>query len=241
MISTKRIKIVLPLVIAIFLLTLVAGCGSKTPTDSANVNAPAEKQESGDKSLAELFAKTGEIKGMSFDCISTLPGGINMTNKMWIEGENMRMESQVPETGENVIYIANEAEKAMYLYQPQQKMATKLPYDDEDGQFSNPLDEQEEVDEENAVYVGKEKIDGKNCLVYEMTAEDAKSKMWVWEDNGMPLRIESESEGEKVVVEYSNVKVGDIDDNMFKLPAGTQIMDMANMQGIPGMPAMPQP
>ena len=44
-----------------------------------------------------------------------------MTNKMWIEGENMRMESQVPETGENVIYIANEAEKAMYLYQPQQK------------------------------------------------------------------------------------------------------------------------
>jgi len=28
---------------------------------------------------------------------------------------------------------------------------------------------------------------------------------------------------------------------MFKLPAGTQIMDMANMQGIPGMPAMPQP
>jgi len=129
----------------------------------------------------------------------------------------------------------------MYLYQPQQKMATKLPYDDEDGQFSNPLDEQEEVDEENAVYVGKEKIDGKNCLVYEMTAEDAKSKMWVWEDNGMPLRIESESEGEKVVVEYSNVKVGDIDDNMFKLPAGTQIMDMANMQGIPGMPAMPQP
>ena len=75
MISTKRIKIVLPLVIAIFLLTLVAGCGSKTPTDSGNVNPPAEKQESGDKSLAELFAKTGEIKGMSFDCISTLPGG----------------------------------------------------------------------------------------------------------------------------------------------------------------------
>lgn len=226
---------------AIFLLTLAAGCGSKAETGSNSPDSPAVKQNSADKSLAKLFAKAGEIKGMSFECVSILPGGITMTNKMWIEGENMRMEGQMPETEESVIYIANQSENAMYFYQPAQKMATKMTYDNEDGKFSSPLDEQEEIDHENALYVGKEKIDGKNCLVYEVSDGDGKSKMWVWEDYGMPLRIEMESEGEKIIIEYRNVKIGKIDADMFKLPAGTQIMDMANMSEMYGMPAMPQP
>lgn len=239
MVRTKKFGKILPLLVIMSVILILAGCASKdkaASTDSGQ--APGANQNAAETSLADVFAKNKEIKGMSFDCKTTMSDGSSLETRMWFEGQNMRMENSIPEAGGDVIYIANKADKAMYLYQPAAKMATKMPYNDQDGKFTGPQDKAEDVDTANAVYVGKEKLDGKTCLVYEMTAEGAKEKMWVWEENGLPLRIESESEGQKTILEYQNIKVGDIDDKMFQLPPGTQIMDMP---AVPGMPTVPQP
>ena len=239
MIKKAHITKVLPLLL-VFMLLLIAGCASKDkPAGTDSGKTPANQQETGETSLTDIFAKNKDIKGMSFEMKTTMPEGITTENKMWSEGDNLRMETNVPEVGGNVVYIANKADKAMYMYQPAQNIATKMPYTEE--QFAGgPQDKSEDVDASKAKYVGKDKIDGKTCLVYELTGESDKEKIWVWEEYGLPLRMETEVDGQKTIIEYSNVKVGDIDDKMFKLPAGAQVIDMGAMQ-IPGMPAVPQP
>ena len=239
MIKKVHITRVLPLLL-VFMLVLIAGCSSQDKSASTDPGqTPATQQEKGDTSLADVFAKNKDIKGMSFEMKTTMPEGPALESKMWFKDENLRMETNMPEAGGNVVYIANKTDKAMYMYQPAQNIAMKLPYKEE--QFSGPQDKAQDVDASKAHYVGKDKIDGKTCLVYELSVEGAKEKIWVWEEYGLPLRMETEAEGQKTIIEYRNVKVGDIDDNMFKLPAGTQIMDMANMPGVSGTPAMPQP
>jgi outer membrane lipoprotein-sorting protein len=238
-IKKAHITRVLPLLL-VFMLVLIAGCSSQDKSASTDPGqTPATQQEKGDTSLADVFAKNKDIKGMSFEMKTTMPEGPALESKMWFKDENLRMETDMPEAGGNVVYIANKADKAMYMYQPAQNIAMKLPYKEE--QFSGPQDKAEDVDASKAKYVGKDKIDGKTCLVYELAIEGGKEKIWVWEEYGLPLRMETEVEGQKTIIEYRNVKVGDIDDNMFKLPAGTQIMDMPNMPGVSGTPAMPQP
>jgi hypothetical protein len=44
----------------------------------------------------------------------------------------------------------------------------------------------------------------------------------------MPLRVETTSGTETIIVEFLNFTIGNIDDSMFQLPAGVQIMDMSN-------------
>jgi len=238
MIKKVQITRVLPLLL-VFMLLLIAGCASKDkPPGTDPGSTPATQQEKGETSLADIFAKNKDIKGMSFEMKTTMPEGIAMESKMWFKGENLRMETNMPEAGGNVVYIANKTDKAMYMYQPDQNIATKLPYKEE--QFSGPQDKAQDVDASKAKYVGKDKIDGKTCLVYELTVEGAKEKIWVWEEYGLPLRMETEADGQKTIIEYSNVKIGDVDDKMFELPAGAQVIDMGAMQ-IPGMPAAPQP
>ncbi len=234
-----QIKKFLPLLL-VLMLVLIAGCSSQEkPANTDSGQTPANQQEKGETSLVDVFAKNKGIQSMSFEMTTTMPEGPALESKMWFKGENLRMETNMPEAGGNVVYIANKADKAMYMYQPAQNIAMKLPYKEE--QFSGPQDKAQDVDASKAHYVGKDKIDGKTCLVYELSVEGAKEKIWVWEEYGLPLRMETEAEGQKTIIEYRNVKVGDIDDNMFKLPAGTQIMDMANMPGVSGTPAMPQP
>lgn len=242
MVSVKKNMGIFALLVIMSLSLALAGCASKDKAASTDTGqTSAGKKEIAETSLANIFAKNKEVKGMSFECKTTLSDGSSMEARMWFEGQNMRMETSVPEAGGNVIYIANKADKAMYLYQPAEKVATKMACDDQEGKFSGPQDKAEDVDANNAIYIGKEKLDGKTCLVYEVTGEGAKEKMWVWEEYGLPLRIETESEGQKTVLEYQNIKVGDVDDAMFQLPPDTQIMDMGAMTGVPGMPAMPQP
>ncbi|MCL4439818.1 MAG: hypothetical protein M1609_04260 [Firmicutes bacterium] len=116
---------------------------------------------------------------------------------------------------------------------------------DKGNKVSTPVDYTKDVDVspdkykllESAVY------EGVKCKVVVVTDVYGKEqiKMWVHEEYGLPLRVEvTEAGGDKLVLEYKNLKVGPQPADTFKLPAGVQVIDMSEtMKNFPQMPKMP--
>ena len=86
-----------------------------------------------------------------------------------------------------------------------------------------------DTDADTMLFTGRETFDGKECLVYETDYEGGKGKMWIWEEAGMPLRIETSSGSDTIVVEFINFNIGNVEDSMFQIPEGAEIMDLGNM------------
>ncbi|MEN6349470.1 MAG: DUF4412 domain-containing protein [Syntrophomonas sp.] len=222
-------------VLLLFAITaLVAGCGQK----SSETSAPAPKEaaqsssSSDDTSAQSLITKGMEVKNLSYDCDVSEPEGQKLTVKAWIKGKKMRTEMPNPEGGGNMISIIDSDQGIVYIYQPEQKTATKMGISmSQQDNAPSPQETMESLNAEKMKYTGKETIDGKTCLVYEFQDQNNEtSKIWLWEDYGIPLKIESIMDGKKSVLEYRNVKTDEIPDSMFELPADTTIMEF-NMPG----------
>jgi len=190
--------------------------------------------------LVGSFVKAEEITTMSYDQTITSSRGATMTSKVWIKGNNMRME-QIAD-GEKMITLMKEG--TMYLYYPAQKMAMKMDISAGAGQGGqeNPKDMMEYLKSIKAKPLGQEKIEGKLCNVYQITYSQTglpaealakagvKSKVWVWREKKFPLKSVMTVGSETITTRYRNVQMGiNIPDSLFELPPGTQIMDMAQM------------
>lgn len=175
-----------------------------------------------------------KLTTMSYDQTITSSRGEVMTSKVWIKGNNMRIE-QIAE-GEKMITLMKEG--AMYLYYPSQKMAMKMDISAGAGQGGqeNPKDMIEYLKSAKAKPLGQERIEGKLCDVYRITYPQtgARSKVWVWREKKFPLKSVMTVGNETITTRYRNIQMGiNIPDSLFDLPPGTQIMDMSQM--MPGV------
>ncbi len=223
MFAIKKRTIVISFVAMLaFILLSLAGCGSaeKPPEQSAVKNEPA--------SAENLIAMGKMIEGYSYDYVLTTPAGEKITHKLWVEPGKMRSEMTTPENGQKMISIINLKDSTVYVYQPALKQATKMKLDQPGEETTSPGDYLGEVDPAGMIFTKRETFDGKECLVYETNIDGAKGKMWIWEEKGMPLRVETQSGQDKVVVEFLNFVTGDIDDSLFELPKGVTVIDMSS-------------
>ncbi|HBK52402.1 MAG TPA: hypothetical protein DDZ44_00495, partial [Syntrophomonas wolfei] len=116
--------------LALFLLTaVIAGCGpakeSSAPADK-EASAPSSDKSSGSEPvLKDLLGKGKAVNEMSFDC-ETQVGEQKMLVKTWIKGKKVRSEMESPEAGGKIINIIDSAAGVVYVYQPEQKVATKM-------------------------------------------------------------------------------------------------------------------
>ncbi len=184
--------------------------------------------------LVGSFVKAEVITTMSYDQIITSSRGETMTSKVWIKGNNMRME-QIAE-GEKMITLMKKG--TMYLYYPAQKMAMKMDISVGAGQGGqeNPKDMMEYLKSVKAKPLGQEKIEGKLCNVYQITYPQtgAKGKIWVWRGKNFPLKSVMTVGSETMTTKYRNVQMDiNIPNSYFELPPGTQMMDMSQM--MPGV------
>ena len=175
-----------------------------------------------------------KLATMSYDQIITSSQGETITSKVWIKGNNMRME-QIAE-GEKMITLMKEG--TMYLYYPAQKMAMKMDISVGAGQGGqeNPKDMMEYLKNIKAKSLGQERIEGKLCSVYQITYPQtrARGKVWVWKEKKFPLKSVMTVGSETITTRYRNVQMGiNIPDSLFELPPGTQITDMSQM--MPGV------
>lgn len=199
-----------------------AGCGGQKATEEGLTTGPDGEEE---VSVSEVLDKAQNLKGYSFEVKVTSSEQGTMTSKMWIEGANMRWEGNVE--GEQVVYIIGDEGKTAYVYMPSQNMAIEQNLSETKGAIGDAPHEEASMIAQLGLETSETKTwDGKNCLVVKVVSETGdETKWWIWKEYGIPVKTEITSHaGEVIVTELYNLEVGDIDDSVFELPEGVQIM-----------------
>ena len=228
----KLLLLFTALILVVSSLSLVGCGGGEKETDiqptgsqkSSNDTAKSTKEVS----IADLIAKGKKVESMNYDFVITSKDS-SMNGKTWVQGNKVKTE--VVTEGQKMITIFDG--DTIYTYSPEQNLAYKLS-PDKSNKTETPNDYTEDLDSES----DKIKIlettvyDGVKCKVVEVISAESKEqmKMWLREDYGIPMRVEStESNGSKTVMEYKNLNVEPQPDETFKLPDGVQITDMNQM------------
>jgi negative regulator of sigma E activity len=87
--------------------------------------------------------------------------------------------------------------------------------------------------------VGTETVNGQVCDKFDITYHDSnlgKMTAWVSQKLNFPIKMIQKGPYGESTVEYHNIQVGKVDDNLFELPAGLQKMAVPAMGGM-----MPRP
>lgn len=224
--------------VAVALLVCLAGCGGDKK-EAGGEPAPAKssvRPKAAEEPLSEVFVKGKKIEGMSYDYILTAPTG-KMTGKVWMQGKKVRTEGTV--NGQRIITLVDGETNTVYTYYPDQKRAVKLTAGEQGEETQSPTDYIEKTDPAAAKVLGTAVYDGVKCKVVLVKSQDGSEvRMWVREDYGLPVRVETTApDGTKVVMEYKNLKVGPQPPETFKLPAGVQVTDLNEMmKGLPQVP-----
>lgn len=223
----KKFKYCRAFILISAIIVTFSACGGNAGNGEAPENEPEVNPEP-TVTAQELISKGMSEDGFSYEYVLTMPNGDKTTNKMWVKAGNMRSEMENPTGGEPILSIVNTQENAVYIYQPETNQAIVMPMEDSDVDTTSPKDYLGESDPDNMVFTSKETFDGKECLVYETEYEGGKGKIWIWEEYGMPLRVETVSGQDKIVAEFLNFEIGNVADSVFLLPEGTEIIDMSS-------------
>lgn len=217
-----RKSIVLLLAVALAAASFaLGGCGGgKQEVGSV---APTAKQES----AADLLNKGKNLPGLTYDYVMTMKGN-QMTGKVWMAGKKMKSETMMDH--QKMITILDGETNVVYNYFPDQQTAMKLTFDPNMA-AKTPDQYGKEVDDAQVKILETTTYDGVKCkvLLVEEKQDQAKTKMWVREDYGIPLRVEVTESGDTMVMEYKNMKIGPQPADTFTLPAGIEITDMSEM------------
>lgn len=226
------------IMILAMMVMVAAGCGGSKPAADNSGDKSGNTAEQGDKALtiAEMAQKFQSIPGMYFEMEMQVPGADKpIMAKFWIKKDNMRSEMASPDGSGDLVTIVNSAKQEAYTIMGD-NVAMKIDISQASQGVTSPGDAYADMDDTKGKLVGRDTIDGKDCLVYEMNDGDDKIKYWLWEEYGFPIKGEVTAGEQKIQFEYKNVKVENIDDSMFDLPAGVEVMEMPDLSNIPGMP-----
>lgn len=231
----KRIFAFLVMFVLVLTSLGLTGCGGGK-SQSGSQQTAGTSQPAKDESILSLLGKGKQIEGMSYD-YSLTTKEITMNGRVWMQGNKFKTEAMAE--GRKMITIFDG--DTIYSYDPEQNTAMKLSAIN-NKQVETPLDYSRDIESKPDIYkiIETAFYDGAKCKVIVLTSGDGKEqvKMWIHEDYGIPVRVESASaDGGKIVMEYKNLKVGPQSPDTFKLPAGVQVTDMNEMlKNIPQMP-----
>ena len=176
----------------------------------------------------ELVKKAKEIEHVKYDSTMIFPGGERFS-KVWISGPKMRMEGDID--GQTVVILMDENKGETIFYMPSQGFATKLNIGEANlNQEASMIDHTIDLLSLNHKVIGTERVDGKNCLVVEYESEFSSGTMWIWTSYGLPLKVEMETAEGTTTVIASNINFDRFSNDVFELPSGTQVKEMADFQ-----------
>jgi outer membrane lipoprotein-sorting protein len=188
--------------------------------------------------LAGLLSMSTK-SAMKYDMVMTtnLSGTpMEMAAKVWFKGTKMKAEATA--SGVQAITYLDLTENTAIAYVPSQNMATRISM----GQVPLSLDQTDlsGLLKFNPDMLGTETLDGKLCAVISYSSEESgSSKMWIWQEKGLPLKIEQTSPEHQMVITFKNYDFADIADSEFLLPPNVQIIDMNSLLTRPPTPSFP--
>ena len=162
---------------------------------------------------------------------------MEMSAKVWFKGTKMKAEAIT--SGVQAITYLDLTEKTAIAYVPSQNMATRISL----GQVPLSLDQTDlsGLLKYNPDMLGSETLDGKVCTVISYSSpESGSSKMWIWQEKGLPLKIEQNSPEHQMVITFKNYDFADIADSEFVLPPNVQIIDMNSLLTRTPTPSFPK-
>jgi outer membrane lipoprotein-sorting protein len=233
--KSRPLPLIPLLLVCGFILLLAAGCGGDKKTAApaaAPASAPAAKPAANaEETLAAIMMKSKQVPGFSCDVNVTGPG-FSSTSKMWVDKKKMRMENTFE--GKKMITIVDG--DTTYMYDPATQTAMKFSDKDipagAEGKMDNPAEYEQTMVKDSVKFLETVMYEGVKCRVVAYTDKEdgATAKMWLREDYGLPMRQEvSAKSGEKMTIEYKNMKIGSQAADVFKLPAGVTIQDVGAM------------
>jgi hypothetical protein len=151
---------------------------------------------------------------------------------MYVKGTKQRME--VDEGGQKAINIMRGDKKVMWMLMPDEKMYMEMPLNTQKQDAASRLNDPDVKMEKK--FLADENVDGHPSKKYHVTMtrngkKEGSGFMWEATDlNNFPVKWQEEDG--KTTVTWKNIKLGDVPDSVFEIPAGYKKMSM------PGMPGM---
>ncbi len=193
--------------------------GDSQPADgNGNGNGNGGGNGGGD-SLDDILGQGTGIDSVSYTMEISGPGTPTVTTQVWMEGSKFKTEMEQAE--QHIIYLANYDTGKAYMYMPDQDMAMEMDL----GQVNPPdYEDVQDIPSYDPTIIGTETMDGKVCLVVEYSAAGATVKSWIWKEHGFPVKTVTTTADGTMEIVYTDISFGDIDDSLFELPPGVQIM-----------------
>ena len=225
------------------------------------VEAPAKPAASGDAgkplAAADLLKLNAQNTQFSVTVKTTKPkqGGGTETTDGNMAGKGQKFRIEMTTQGQQGIILVDLGAKVMHVLTETngQKVALKIDLSQAAGadaikEVKSPGDISLLL--EKAKPVGVETVDGKVCTVFETTTtdsatkKDAPAKIWVWNERGILIKIETTTAAGVELTEFKDYKFDSVADSLFAIPAGYQEVDMATLlagAGTPTPAASPKP
>ena len=180
--------------------------------------------------LALLFLTSSFSFAQFVADMVTTEGDVSKTGKFYFEKPFYRMDME--EGGQKMFVVVNNEIKTTRVFMPSEKMYMEMKSNDMKS-LSNDVFQSLEAQKEKyeTKLVGKETVNGYECEKYQVIIDGSPvSTYWQSSEIEYPIKVVS-GQNQNMIMELKNIKKGDVDDALFKVPAGFTKMEMP----MPGM------
>jgi hypothetical protein len=190
-----------------------------TTSTAAQTTAVSSTTTSTGNGLTDLLGKAATVA--YYSCQVSITDGTNTENmNEWVKTGNpakLRMEITAAGQTTDIIYDGQN----YYMYMPSANIAYQMSVTAAQQYTANSGDTSS-LTQYNPVLVGPDTVNGMACTVYQYTVQGVSTKIWIWNQYGLPVQMVS---GTTTIV-YSNYSFSSIADSEFQLPAGVTVTTM---------------
>lgn len=231
-----NLRSILLISILIIALSIFTGCGGNKDASAPPVKTPDNNQspdneqiQDKEESVIELISRGSQIDEMYYELVM-IGAGLSSESKSWLKGDKMKIDTTI--NGQRLISIFDLVKGEVISYTPGENMAMKTSEEEYPGMDNiTPIDYINRLDKGEFVSVGTEKFNGMECQVIQIASGTSLFKQWISTEHGIVVKVEEDYNGQKIVMEFKNLKVGpgSVTDDVFAVPQGLEIFDMNEM------------
>jgi len=198
--------------------------GTTTSSDTSSSATSSNATDSTSEGMDALLALWGQSIA-NVQCDYTVSGeGTNETSHLWIKQDMLKIRTVFTEEGSifsgSMVILIDSKNRTAAMYSEEEKWGISFPFED----ASSPADSwATDIVQYAPKIIGYETIDGKPCTILEYTADNDTgaiiTKMWLWNQNGFPIKEESTVNGKTTTTTYTNITFNTVTDADFARPS----------------------